>query len=79
MCNIALARMKTPTKFQCDRSKGSKVTSILNILQKVKMAAVAAILNFCKIFKMYNVALVGMKTPTKFQFDRVKGSKVTSI
>jgi hypothetical protein len=47
--NIAILDMKTRTKFQCGRSEGSKVTLILNILQKSKMAAVAAILDFRKI------------------------------
>jgi hypothetical protein len=43
------------------------------------MAAMAAMLDFCNFFKMQNIALVGMKTPTKFHFDRSTGSKVTSI
>jgi hypothetical protein len=43
------------------------------------MAAMAAILDFYKNFKIKDIALVGMKTPTKFQFDRSKGSQVTSI
>jgi hypothetical protein len=77
MENIALLDMKIPTKFQCDRSEGSKVTLILNILQKSKMAAMAAILDFSKIGKVENIAHLGMKTTTKLQCDRSKGSKVT--
>jgi hypothetical protein len=51
----------------------------LNISLKSKMAAMAAMLDFCKNFKIQNIALVGMKDPTKFHFDGSKGSKVTSI
>jgi hypothetical protein len=43
------------------------------------MAAMAAILDFCKNFKIQNISLAGMKDPTKFHFDRSKGSKVTWI
>jgi hypothetical protein len=40
------------------------------------MAAMAAILDFCKIKKIQNIALVGLKNHIKFHFDRSKFQKL---
>jgi hypothetical protein len=58
---------------------GFKSYSDLKILQTFKMAACDAILDFSKIWKMEIIALVGVKTATKFQLDRSQGSKITAI
>jgi hypothetical protein len=46
---------------------------------KIQDGRQAAILDFWKNKKKLNLALAGLKTPTKFQFDLSKGSKFTSI
>jgi hypothetical protein len=71
--------MKTSTKFHLDWSKGLEVIAILTFKKKKKWPPMAAILDFRKIKNTEIIVLMGMKTSTKFQLGRSKGSKVTAI